>query len=105
MSKQSYKDIQSDAPARHSSHHFPVENIGNEGYNENAGIMGGQRPVKGGATCTDAETTLTDRERQQLYEISRIQGMKYSDFTYLLAALDEMLESQFERESDQNFQE
>lgn len=85
MSKQSYKDIQSDAPARHISIHAP---------------RGERRD-----TYRDAETTLTDRERQQLYEISRIQGMKYSDFTYLLSALDEMLESQFERESDQSFQE
>ena len=94
MSKQSYKDIQSDAPARHSSHHFPVENIGNEGYNENAGIMGGQRPVGGGATCTDADNLmpLTDTEREWLIAVGRAQHKRHSDVTYLLAVLEEYLE-------------
>ncbi|WP_195276625.1 hypothetical protein [Anaerotruncus rubiinfantis] len=64
MSKQSYKDIQSDAPARHEFQHLPVENIGNAGYNENAGIMGGQRPVEGGATCTDAEHKIINAIRK-----------------------------------------
>ncbi len=74
MSKQSYKDIQSDAPARHISIHAP---------------RGERRD-----TYRDADNLmpLTDTEREWLIAVGRVQHKRHSDVTYLLAVLEEYLE-------------
>ena len=73
MSKQSYKDIQSDATARHISIHTPRER-GHNMYRDADNLM-----------------PLTDTEREWLIAVGRVQHKRHSDVTYLLAVLDEYL--------------
>lgn len=75
---------------------LPVDAGNLREYNESAGNTGKALTGKENEACVDVVdrlVPLTKEEREWILAVARIQQKNHSDVTYLLAALDELLES------------